>query len=716
MFLKLLTVVIASMCVFNVGASNVSFHNDKSNDVSFEKKISYNLADIASDNSLDGDKINQSNPSVSVTLEYSESFSCSHKFEKYDEVLEHRKELKEYYTSYNEDIIDSINLRDYESVTFSKYGPFIEFTYSSTNDFMKNDYNILKSYDSSSLENIFIEEKQEEDQATRNSDSYKVLYDFSQALTDVGIPVNKTFTGKNIKIGCIENGIPKYYNNLINVNYEVLGNYLTDHAFMTSSVFGGNSGIANDASIYFAALDTYSFAECTNWLIEKGVNIINRSNGGANGIYDSDSALADYLVKETKLTFVNSAGNDGDTNTIAYPSTGINVLSVASNDSNLAISSFSSAGLDSSCTKSLVKPTLTAPGGRLKGIANVSGAISGTSFSAPIVTGIVAMLMEEFPNLKSHPEEVMSLLTATCTKANGQKDVFDRDAGFGIVNYELARQNYANNHRYTNRSNRYGTEIGGFYVHLGFDETLKATACLLYNADGSTTNMNDIDYSGIAFEISDNRNKNYIYGGELSNFAFIEFTNTTYLNNMGTDSFKVSIYLSKPRNLTVDEYCSVSYLIEKTDINHNYLDYLRIENNVITGFLEPTNFDGHLVIPDYITGIGKSAFAACESLISVSFGENSKLKKIEGGAFTSCYNLKSFTIPKTVTKIDFQPFLFSENVVFYTELTECPSGWYYTWNVVKVDYAAMDRDIKNNIRRPSSDYWTYAPVNWGYTG
>lgn len=38
MFFKLLTVVIASMCVFNVGASNVSFQNDKNNDVSFEKK------------------------------------------------------------------------------------------------------------------------------------------------------------------------------------------------------------------------------------------------------------------------------------------------------------------------------------------------------------------------------------------------------------------------------------------------------------------------------------------------------------------------------------------------------------------------------------------------------------------------------------------------------------------------------------------------------
>lgn len=649
-------------------------------------------------------------------MKYGESFSCSHKFEKYDEVLEHRKELKEYYTSYNEDIIDSINLMDYENVSFSEYGPFIEFTYSSTNDFMKNDYSILKSYDSSSLENIFIEEKQEEDQATRNSDSsYSDLYSFSLALKDVGIPVNKPFTGKNIKIGCIESGIPLNYINLSNVKYEVHGSTKTEHAFETSSIFGGNSGIANDASIYFAALSDYSFTECTNWLIEKGVNIITRSNGAANGLYNSASAIADYLVKETKVTFVNSAGNSGNTNSVASPSTGINVISVASNDSNLAISSFSSAGLDSSCTKSLVKPTLTAPGGLLRGIPNVSGAISGTSYSAPIVTGIVAMLMQEFPNLKSHPEEVMSLLTATCTKANGQKDIFDKDAGFGIVNYELARQNYANSHRYTNRSNRYGTEIGSFHVHLGFDETLKAKACLLYNADGSATDMNDIDYSEIAFEIYDEKNRNYIYGGELSNFTFIEFTNTTYLNNMGTDIFKVSIYISKSKKSALDEYCSVSYLIEKTDINHNYLDYLRIENNVITDFLEPTNFDGHLVIPDYITTIGKSAFATCESLISVSFGENSKLKKIEGGAFTSCYNLKSFTIPKTVTTIDFQPFLFSENVVFYTELTDCPSGWYYTWNVVKVDYAAMDRDIKNNIRRPSSEYWTYAPVNWGYT-
>src|SRR5574344_82203 len=58
-----------------------------------------------------------------------------------------------------------------------------------------------------------------------------------------------------------------------------------------------------------------------------------------------------------------------------------------------------------------------------------------------------------------------------------------------------------------------------------------------------------------------------------------------------------------------------------------------------------------ITIPDSVTSIGKTAFAGCISLISITFGENSQLANLGNYAFSGCSSLTSIIIPNSVASI-----------------------------------------------------------------
>ena len=61
--------------------------------------------------------------------------------------------------------------------------------------------------------------------------------------------------------------------------------------------------------------------------------------------------------------------------------------------------------------------------------------------------------------------------------------------------------------------------------------------------------------------------------------------------------------------------------------------------------------DTAFAIPDSVTTIGDYAFFGCDSLTSVTFGENSQLTTIGAAAFAACTSLTSIVIPSSVTTI-----------------------------------------------------------------
>lgn len=87
-----------------------------------------------------------------------------------------------------------------------------------------------------------------------------------------------------------------------------------------------------------------------------------------------------------------------------------------------------------------------------------------------------------------------------------------------------------------------------------------------------------------------------------------------------------------------------------------------------------------ITIPDSVTSIGSYAFEYCSSLESVTFGENSKLESIGYEAFAFCSSLTSITIPSSVTSIDQSAFIFCRSltsIIIPSSVTSIGSSAFY---------------------------------------
>ncbi len=545
-------------------------------------------------------------------------------------------------------------------------------------------------------------------------------YGFKQALNDIGI-LDSGFSGKGIKIGSIETGIPNTSINLKNTEYYTFGNYKTKHCSLISSIYGGNYGIAPDAAIYFASCKDNGYRKCMDWLIDNRVNVINQSvtfGDDSKGEYTSKDAYADYIVYNAGVSIVVSAGNS---TFVEAGALGENVISVASSDSDGGVSSFSSYKVAKNAD-SKAKPTITAPGGGLVDLPNrkkvcSNDNVSGTSFSAPMVTGVIARLMAEFPSLKENPQGVVSLLTASTTMAHNQVETFDKDAGFGLVNYSMARKKQSslitmNNSMKDKSSNVLNTEN----IELNYNDefTFNLFAILPLSQANLMETSTTINTPNISVFIQPYKSDSEICIGSINaNFSFGKFKNTTHLTVHPSKNFSIIFKIDKDWIDTIPINYSYLFFINAGEKITEQNKGLEIKLNEVVSFKEYDGFSGTIVIPSNITRICQDAFSGCEKLEHVIFLPDSQLITIEGNAFGNCTNLKTFYLPSSVTKILNYPFLFSPNVQIVTSLTSRPlSGWSNYWNVSYMDYDQMTSDIKNGVVKDESDYCFFAPVYW----
>jgi len=136
------------------------------------------------------------------------------------------------------------------------------------------------------------------------------------------------------------------------------------------------------------------------------------------------------LAWERGLLLVNSVGNYGpDATTLAPPADAPGVLAVGAVDRTGRVVDFSSRG---PAADGRVKPELCALGAgvRLAGARgrDVYESASGTSFSAPLVAGVAALVIEAHPGWS--PEAVREALLQTASRAERP----DNDYGWGLVN------------------------------------------------------------------------------------------------------------------------------------------------------------------------------------------------------------------------------------------------------------------------------------------
>jgi subtilisin family serine protease len=129
------------------------------------------------------------------------------------------------------------------------------------------------------------------------------------------------------------------------------------------------------------------------------------------------------------VTVICAAGNTQPnmSTAVTYPASNSNVISVGATDQNDKKASFSRFGSNL---------TIAAPGTSIftTTLNNSYASVDGTSFAAPIVSGVVALMLSVNPSLT--PQNIRNILTTTADKVGGYTYLNGRsnEVGYGRVN------------------------------------------------------------------------------------------------------------------------------------------------------------------------------------------------------------------------------------------------------------------------------------------
>ena len=317
----------------------------------------------------------------------------------------------------------------------------------------------------------------------RNSDkSKKTKIDYAYGTSANQIQMlngqvlhQQNYTGSGKIIAVLDAGFPGVNTTQpfqrLRDNNQILGGYNfvlrnpdfytgVSHGTSVLSTMGGYKesslvGTAPDASYYlFITEDDTSenpveeslWVEAAEKADSLGVDIINTSlgyfeydNTAYSHTYSEMNGTTTYMSRGAEIAFsrgmiiVASAGNSGNSADphIAVPADAVSVIAVGAVNSAKSLASFSSIGPSSD---NRIKPDVMAQG-QTDVLSDELGNIvtaNGTSFSSPIMAGMVACLWQAFP-LKTN-KEIRDLII----KSGDRYATPNNQYGFGIPNFSLA--------------------------------------------------------------------------------------------------------------------------------------------------------------------------------------------------------------------------------------------------------------------------------------
>ena len=287
------------------------------------------------------------------------------------------------------------------------------------------------------------------------------------------------YTGSGKIIAVMDGGFPGVDTALpfarLRANNQILGgydyvnrstNFYTgiSHGTSVLSLMGGfvdNAlvGTAPDASYYLFITEDGANEEpleLSNWVEAAeqadylGVDIINTSLGyttfddpNYNFTYNDMNGATTFISKGLDIAFsrgmvcVVSAGNDGNTawHYISAPADAVNALAIGAVKADETYATFSSQG---PTVDGRVKPDVTAQG-QNPYVSSATGSItnsgSGTSYSGPIIAGMVACLWQALPTKTN--QQIKQLITQSADRYAAPTVQY----GYGIPDFSLALAN-----------------------------------------------------------------------------------------------------------------------------------------------------------------------------------------------------------------------------------------------------------------------------------
>jgi subtilisin family serine protease len=263
---------------------------------------------------------------------------------------------------------------------------------------------------------------------------------------------NHPLSGKNIKVGIIDSEIDDSHKSLKNIKItktnlsnDPLGNPSVHGTHVAGIIASSDSefmGIAPDVSIHnfkvFPDGKKFEGIKAIELAVSERCHILNLSFGVTVDRLDGSSAICTAVDNAVKLGIcvVKSAGNNGPMgmSSITSPSDAKEVLSVGSvNSDGNDVAWYSSQGPSAD---GRAVPHICAPGEEIMSTipGNEFGVDTGTSMSAPHVSGIIALMLEANPNLT--PQQIKEILVETA-----QKNLYTSDpniVGAGLVDAEKA--------------------------------------------------------------------------------------------------------------------------------------------------------------------------------------------------------------------------------------------------------------------------------------
>lgn len=259
----------------------------------------------------------------------------------------------------------------------------------------------------------------------------------------------QTTQGEGVRVAVIDTGIafdhPDLQKNVkggVNILNSILPPY--DHNGHGTHVAGtigavnnemGVVGVAPKVSLYavkaFNKDGTAKLSDiirAIDWCIENNIDIINMSFG----FNEPSPTFREAIIRaqQAGIIMVAASGNKGTRGRLEYPAQFAETIAVSSINENNEITDFSTIGPG---------VDLTAPGEKITStwLNNSFRDLSGTSMSVAHVTGVAALLLSRYPNIK--PNQVSSILKDSALRI---RNISTYAQGSGIINASFLARSY----------------------------------------------------------------------------------------------------------------------------------------------------------------------------------------------------------------------------------------------------------------------------------